>query len=420
MGYDEQEYSKSFSLKIWKNVLPFLKPFRRILVMVFVLNLFCAGMDILLPLFQRYAINHFIEAGTTGGLVPFAALYAAVIVLQMAATFAFTRGCMKVEMNLGRDLKRACFVHLQTLSFSYYNTTPVGYILSRVMSDTDRIAGLVAWNLSDMLWAASYVFGVFIAMMALDPRLALTVILVVPAIALVTFYFQNRILYWNRKVRKENSWITGSFNEGIMGAKTSKTLVIEEKNFQDFKGISRGMCVASIRSARLSAVYISLVLLLSSIATAVVLASGGGMVRRQALLFGTLSAFLSYAVGIFEPIQQLARNFSEVISVQANIERVGGLLNKQPEIVDSAEVVEKYGDSFHPKKENWEPIRGDIEFDDVSFRYSDGKEDVLTHFSLKIPARTKMRGSASTARANEISCFSPVERRSPPSPTSLA
>ncbi len=388
MGYDEQEYSKAFDLKIWKNIFPYLKPYRRTLLMVFVLNLFCAFADILLPLFQRYAIDHFIGARSTAGLVYFALAYALVITLQTLSVILFTRGSMRIEMNLGRDLKRACFVHLQTLSFSYYNVTPVGYILTRVMSDTDRISSLVAWNLFDIIWSSAYVLGVFAAMLLLNVKLALIVILVVPAIALLTFYFQNRILHWNRRVRKTNSRITGAYNEGIMGAKTSKTLVIEEKNHRDFTDITQDMRMSSIRAARLSAVYISLVLLMSSIATALVLARGGSMVLQHILLFGTLSAFTSYAVGIFEPIQQLARNFSDVISVQTNIERVTGLLDKEPGIVDSPEVVAKYGDSFHPKPENWEPIQGDIEFRNVSFRYPDGNEDVFRNFNLKIPAGT--------------------------------
>ena len=388
MGYDEQEYSKAFDLKIWKNIFPYLKPYRRTLTMVFLLNLFCALVDILLPLFQRYAIDHFIQARTAQGLGFFALTYALAITLQTISVILFTRGSMRIEMNLGRDLKRACFVHLQTLSFSYYNVTPVGYILTRVMNDTDRIASLVAWNLFDLLWSAAYVLGVFAAMLMLNVKLALIIILVVPAISLLTFYFQNRILYWNRKVRKTNSRITGAFNEGIMGAKTSKTLVIEDKNYRDFTGITQDMRTSSVRAARLGAVYISLVLLMSSIATALVLERGGSMVLQNLLLLGTLSAFTSYAVGIFEPIQHIAGNFADVISVQTNIERVAGLLDQKPEVVDSPEVVAKYGDAFHPKPENWEHIRGDIEFRDVSFRYPDGNEDVLIHFSLKIPAGT--------------------------------
>lgn len=160
--------------------------------MILVMNLFCSLVDIILPLFQRICINHFIEGNTLTGIGFFTVLYIVVIALQGAAVIAFTRGSMRIEMGLGKDLKRALFVHLQTLSFSYYNVTPVGYMLSRVMNDTGKISGLIAWNFVDLLWALTYVLGVFVAMLFLNWKLALVIMLVVPAIALLTFYFQNR------------------------------------------------------------------------------------------------------------------------------------------------------------------------------------------------------------------------------------
>ena len=390
MRLEEKEYTKSFDYAIWKRIFPFLKPYKKTVVMILVMNFFCSLIDIILPLFQRFAINHFIEGNTLSGIGIFAVVYIAAIALQGASVIAFTRGSMRIEMSLGKDMKRALFVHLQTLSFSYYNVTPVGYMLSRVMNDTGKIAGLIAWNFVDLLWAFTYVLGVFVAMFFLNWKLALIIMLVVPAIALLTYYFQNRILKWNRQVRKINSRITSAYNEGIMGAKTSKSLVVEEKTYGEFQEITGEMRTASIRAARLSAVYLPLVLFCGSLATAIVLARGGMQVFEHAMLIGTLSAFTTYAVGIFEPIQQMARNMAEFISAQANIERVTGLLDEEPQVVDSPEVTEKYGDSFFPKKENWEPIRGDIEFRDVSFHYPDGKEEILSHFNLKIPAGTNV------------------------------
>lgn len=397
--------------------MPFLRPYRKTIALVVVFNLLCALIDILLPLFQRYAIDHFIEEGTTEGMFGFGVAYFAAILLQALFVILFTRGSMRIEMYFGRDLKRACFVHLQTLSFSYYNVTPVGYIHSRVMSDTNRIATMTAWNLFDMLWSLAYVLGVFVAMLLLNVQLAMLIILVVPAIAALTWYFQNRILHWNRKVRKLNSKITGAFNEGITGAKTSKTLVIEEQNHRQFRELTEEMRASSVRAARLSAVYIPLVLFVSSAATAVVLARGGFLVGRDLLLLGTLSAFTSYAVGIFEPIQQFARNLADFISMQASMERVTGLLHEVPQVVDAPQVVEKYGDTFHPKRENWETIRGEITFEDVSFRYPDGDEDVLRHFSLHIPAGTTVAivgetGAGKSTLVN-LACrfFEPTEGR---------
>ena len=386
MAYEEQEYTKSFDIRSWKKLLPFLKPYRGLIAAVLGLNVVCAVIDIALPLFQRYAIDAFIQTGDLSGLPGFAVLYGAIITLQALAVILFTRRSMRIEMQIGRDMKRACFVHLQTLSLSYYNVTPVGYLLSRIMSDTNRIAGMIAWNSVDMLWAVFYVLGVFGMMVLLNPGLAAAVILIVPVISLLTAWFQDKILRWNRRVRKMNSRITSAYNEGIMGARTSKTLVIEEQNSRAFEEVTQDMRISSVRAARLSAVYIPLVMFFSSLTTAIVLARGGTLALDHLLQIGTLSAFTSYAVGIFEPIQQIARNIADILSLQANIERVMGLLEEKPLITDTPEVEAKYGTFFAPKRENWEPIRGDIEFRDVSFRYPDGNENVLTHFNLKIPA----------------------------------
>ena len=385
---DTVQNNKSFQFSTWKRLLPFLKPYRWLMMLLILTNIIISVVDVLLPLFQRYAVDHFIEQRSLAGFQTFIAGYVVVIVLQVLSFVFYTLSAMKMEMHMGRDLKKACFVHLQTLSFSYYNVTPVGYILARVMSDTNKISAITAWDMVDILWALTYVLSAFISMAILDLRLALLVMIIVPIIAVLTTYFQKKILFWNRKVRAINSRLTGAYNEGIMGAKTSKTLVIEDKNTEEFSELTEEMRSASVRAAGLNALYIPLVMLASSAATAIVLVRGGDMVLEHGILIGTLSAFTTYAVSIFEPIQQMARVLANIISVQPNIERVMGLLDQKPNIVDNPAVIEKYGDSFHPKKENWEEIRGDIEFDDVSFRYPDGEEEVLSHFSLKIPAGT--------------------------------
>ncbi len=386
--FQEQEYNKPFDLTVWKKMLPFLRPYYVNLFIVIVLNIVMALIDISMPLFQRYTIDHYIGGGTLEGIGWFTALYGLAIVFQTVVVIICTRQSMFIEMKTNRDMKRACFVHLQTLSFSFYNVTPVGYLIARVMSDTGRIAEMLAWGLMDVMWSLVYVLGVFAAMLMLNWKLALLIMLIVPIIAVLTVYFQNKILHWNRKTRRINSQITGAFNEGISGARTSKTLVIEEHNINDFKSLTADMRQASIKTQMLSAVYIPSIMFLSSLATALVLARGGYLSMQGLMEIGTLSAFTSYAVGIFEPIQQIARILADIISAQANIERVCGLLEEVPAIQDTPEVVEKYGDNFVGKTENWEPIRGDIEFRDVTFRYPDGSENILEHFNLKIPAGT--------------------------------
>lgn len=387
-AYAEKEYDKNLDLSVWKRLWRFCKPYRWIFLGVVFFNSLTALMDILMPLFQRYAISHFITPGTLQGLVPYVLFYLAAILTETLCVIAFGRGSMKIEMNLGRDMRRELFHHLQTLSLSFYNVTPVGYLISRLLNDTNRIASTLAWNLTDILWALLYVGGTFVAMLLLNWRLAIPVILIVPMIAVLTGYFQSHILRWNRRVRKLNSEITSAFNEGITGAKTSKTMVIEDANTASFCDLSERTRHAGVQAQRLNAIYIPLVLFFSTAAVAIVLLRGGIMTLDGVLDLATLSVFTSYAVGIFEPIQNTAANIAEFISIQASIERVTDLFEEKPQIQDTPEVIEKYGDVFHPKTENWPPLKGEIEFRDVSFRYPDGGEEVLSHFNLHIPAGT--------------------------------
>ena len=387
-AFDEKEYTQAFDWSIWKRLFPILARFKRYFIGMIGTAAVSDLVDAALPLFQMYAIARFIEADTLDGLIPFATLYGAVILLQSVLVVVSTRYTMKIEMYLGRDLRREMFEHLQILSLSFYNVTPVGYLLTRVNNDTNRIGGNLAWNLLDMVDVVFYVTSTFVIMLMLNWRLALVVMLVIPFAAVLTVYFQPRILHWTRKVRKINSKITGAFNEGITGAKTSKTLVIEDQSIRNFKNLTGDMNRSATRAARLNAVYIPATLFFSTLTVAIVLLRGGWLVEAQAMEIATLSVFITYAMGIFEPIQSLTNNLAEFIAVQASIERVTGLLEEKPQITDTPEVIEKYGDAFSPKRENWEPLSGEIEFKDVTFRYPDGGDNVLEHFNLKIPAGT--------------------------------
>ena len=376
------------SLKTWAKLLPFLKPYSRNMAVILSLMLVSAGCDLAYPLLSGYAVDHFVTPRQSQGVGWYALGYMAVVLAQMLCTIIFARSALKVEMYLGRDLKKRLFTHLQTLSFSYYNTTPVGTIMARVMSDTNRIGSVFAWSLVDIFWSAAYVIGCMGVMLVLNWRLALLVIVVVPAIALLTLYFQKKILAINRQARKVNAEITRHYNEGISGAKTSKTLVIEDKNTAAFQEVTQRMRRTTVRGVLLNAVYVPIIGFLTALAVAFVLTGGGSMVLWGDIGIGELTVFVNFALVIADPVQTLARTISNFIATQANIERVSALLELRPEITDTPEVIEKYGTSFAPKRENWEPLVGHITFEDITFRYPDGAENVLAHFSLDVPAGT--------------------------------
>ena len=302
----------------------------------------------------------------------------------------WTLNAMKLEMYVGRDMRRAAFNHLQTLSFSYYNQNSVGYIHSRVISDTDRIGALVSWSLMDGVWNITYILGAVVIMFFLNWKMALLVLIIVPLTAAALGYFQGRLVRLNRRVREINSQITYGFNEGITGAKTTKTLVAEERMDEDFNSVSREMTRASVKTAHFRSLFASTISFASYLTLALVLWRGGRITASGLMELGTLAAFTAYALNLMEPIQWVVRALSDLITVQVNIERFTRLMETESDVSDSPEVIEKYGDTFHPKKENWEELYGDVEFRDVSFMYPDGNEYVLEHFDLKIPQGTNV------------------------------
>ena len=380
------ERGRGSSLRTWGKLLPFLKPYSRQMALILVTMLISAGIDISYSLLSGYAVDRFVTPRTTQGIGWFALGYFAVVLCQMVCTLIFARVALRVEMYLGRDLKKKLFTHLQTLSFSYYNVNPVGTIMARVMSDTNRIGGVFAWSLVDIFWSSAYVLGSMAVMLFLNWKLALLIIAVVPVIALLTLYFQKKILHINRKARRINAEITRHYNEGISGAKTSKTLVIEDQNTQAFREVTSRMRSTMVRGVLLNAVYVPIIGFLTALAVAFVITGGGSMVLWGDIGIGELTIFVNFALGIADPVQTLARTISNFISTQANIERVSALMELKPQITDTPEVIEKYGTSFDPKRENWEPLIGHITFDDVTFRYPDGTENVLEHFNLDVPA----------------------------------
>ncbi len=363
-------------------LVPYMKKYRTTLTAMVLCGLASTGIDILLPLAQRYALNHFITLRTLDTMPFYLVLYLFAIVFAAGMNYISCRGAMTTEVRVNRDLRAAAFDHLQNLSFSYFNQNSVGYIHARVMSDTGRIGSLVSWSLMDCVWHTSYLIGSVAVMLVINARLALMIMVILPLIVVLYSIFQKKLIRANRQIREMNSRITGDFNEGITGAKTIKTLVIEKKMAEDFVKDTSDIKRKSIGAARLRGLFAVTMHLASSLALAIVLWKGGYIAESEV---GTFSMFMSYAQGMMEPIRWIVDAISDVITTQVNIERLTRLLGTRSDVTDSAEVTEKYGDSFDPKKENWEPIRGDIEFQDVTFRYPDGDENVLEHFSLKIP-----------------------------------
>ncbi|WP_304584317.1 ABC transporter ATP-binding protein [Acutalibacter muris] len=374
------------TFKVWGKMLPYIKPYRKWVAVIIAAMLMDACIAVLDTLIAGYVVDRFITPRTHQGIATFALLYAGMTLMRTLGQIVLGTLALRLEMYIGRDMKRDLFVHLQTLSFSYYNQTPVGTIVARALNDPARIAESIPWMMVDGVYCGVYIVACLGAMLVINWRLGLLVLAVVPFITAFTVYFEKRILKVNRKVRKINAELTKNYNEGISGAKTSKTLVIEDKNLESFKEASGRMRRTSIKAVMLDAIYIPVISFLTALAVSFVITGGGNMAMLGGISIGQLTIFVNFALRIADPVGALAYQATRFVSTQANIERVTELLELQPEITDTPEVIEKYGTSLEPKRENWEPLKGDITFEDVTFMYPDGHENVLEHFDLQVPA----------------------------------
>ncbi len=390
MGGENNEEKVSMPFFGLPRIYPFIRKYRLRIVLMVILGALTVLVDAAYPLFNRYALNRYVGGKTLDTLPYFILVYIAVLLTQMVLNIVSTTMCGTQEMIVNRDLRNAAFEHLQTLSFSYYNQNSVGYIHSRVMSDTGLIGEIVSWGMMSLVWNSAYLISILVIMLVIDLRLAGYIILLLPVAAVFLTYFQRRLLVYNRKIREINSRITGDFNEGITGDRTIKVLNIEEKMRRDFETDTVDMKKTSVRASHYSALLISSMTMMSSLVLALVLWKGGSLTEEKLMQIGTLSVFLTYALEMLEPISEIIETLSHFVSIQVNIERLTRLLAEKPDVFDTPEVVAKYGDSFRPKRENWEELHGNVEFRDVSFRYPDGEELVLSHFNLKVPAGTNV------------------------------
>ena len=374
----------------YPKVLAFFKPYLWVFVVILLLGIYSGVVDICLPLFQQYAIDNFITPGTVSGLGVFCLCYALFLLSRIVADFVSSYQTGRIEVLIAKDLRGACFKHLQTLSFSFFNQNSVGYLHSRIMSDTSRIGGVIAWDFMSGVWNLSYLIGATIVMFTLDWKLALCVMVIVPIIALGAALFERKLRGLNQEVRELNSQISGKFNESITGSRTVRVLGAEEKMRESFFGLTGKMRKTAVLTARVRASFICLIAFSTSMALALVLWRGGLIAQDDVEFLGKLSVFMTYAMNMMEQVQWVVNAMADMIFVRVNMERVSKVLETESDVPDSPEVIEKYGDTFHPKRENWEPLHGDITFKDVSFMYPDGNEWVLEHFDLHVPRGTNV------------------------------
>jgi ATP-binding cassette subfamily B protein len=369
--FEEEEFTTQFNGRTVVRILSQAKPHWPWLVGFMLAIAFVSVLDSYFTFLSKRIVDEAILAGDRAALTRFVAMYGSLIVLSAAGVLGFIFLAGILGERIRYDLRRKMFNHLQELSFSYFDRTPVGWIMSRVTSDSGRMAELVTWGLLDLTWSFMNIATAVYFMGIINWRLALIVFAVIPVLVVVAAQFRKKIIVEFRQVRRVNSKITGAYNENITGVRVVKALCREEENLREFGELSGEMYRASYRAAWLSALFLPTVQLISAVALGSIVWYGGSQARVGGMTIGGIQAFVSYVTFMLWPVQDLARVYAEMQHTIASAERVFSLIDAVPEVVD------------RPRAIDPGTIRGDIEFDHVDFWYEPDKP-VLTDFTLKV------------------------------------
>jgi len=369
--FEEEEFTTQFNGKTVLRVLAQTKPHWRWVVGFLIAVLITSFLDGYFTYLGKEIVDRGILAGDRAALTQIATQYGLLIFVQALSVFGFIYLTGVLGERVRYDLRKKLFNNLQDLSLSYYSRTPVGWIMSRVTSDTERVSDLVTWGVVDVTWAITNIAVSAFFMLRINWQLGLIVLVILPIILYVAVEFRKRILVEFRQVRKINSKITGNYNENITGVRVVKALGRESENMREFNVLTSEMYRSSFRAAWLSALFLPTVQIISALALGAVAWYGGIQAQVGAVTIGGIQAFVSYITFMMWPIQDVARVYAEMQQSIASAERMFSLIDSVPEVRDLP-------DAITPAT-----LRADIEFDHVDFYYEKDKP-VLSDFSLVV------------------------------------
>lgn len=385
---EELDYSNS-DVKPWRKIFTIVLRDIKSAIMMLISVILLACADLAYPLFNQYAIENFIKQRIFDTVTYFIIMYVAFAIFYGLIVSSFLYFANKIQVFTAYELRKEAFHKLQELPFSYFDQTPQGWIMARVTSDSRKLSIILSWGFIDFFWGFLTMIGILIILLVKNPLLALIIVAILPLLLAFSIFMRRIILKHYRSARKINSEITAAYNEGFLGSKTIKSLVIEEKTRKAFDDKARKYRKSAIRAAMFSALFGPVIFIIGYTGVALTLFEGGNMVLGGTLLVSELYLFIDYTIKFFDPVISISRVLGDFQQAQASAERIVSLIEYEPEIKDTEEVIDKYGTIFEPKRENFEPLIGDIEFKNVSFKYAIG-EMVLKDFNLKIKAGTNV------------------------------
>lgn len=373
-SFQEEEFDTSMNGGTLLRILGLTRPhWKSVAGFVFAIGA-VAFLEAYLNYLNLQLIDEAIVAQDVSRLWEIATIYGFMWVGFAVLVFIFIYLAGQLSQRVQYDLRKRLFKHLQGLSLNYYTKTPVGWIMSRATSDTERIAELVSWGLIDTTWAVMNITTALGFMFYINWQLTLIVVPLVPILVYISIWFKERILVHYRESRRFNSQITGDYNEMITGVRVIKGLNREKTSMNEFGKQTRGMYDSSYRAAWYSALFLPAIQITASIVVGGIIFFGGMQISNDVglgLTIGGLNAFIGYITFMLWPIQDMARVYASMQHAIASAERTFSLLDTEADIVDKPNAIDP------------DTIAGDILFENVTFYYEEN-DIILDNFNLHI------------------------------------
>jgi ATP-binding cassette subfamily B protein len=319
------------------------------------------------PLLAKYALDDAINNTTGTKLVVVVVLFVVLALANWGMTYVETYMTGWVGERILADLRKQLFGHLQQLSLGFYERNRAGVLISRMTNDVEAIDQLVTDGVTTLAQST--------LLLMLDPRLALATLIVIPFMVIASALFRSRSARAYSSVRERLGLVTATLAEDISGMRMVQAFVREQRATENFRTVALDYREANMQTVVLNGLYFPFVSLLATLALAVVLGYGGHLYLNDAIALTTLFAFMLYVNNFFDPIQQLSQLYNTFLSAAAALDKIIGVLDEEPDVVD------------HPGAQSLAHIEGHVRFEDVHFAYGRGSE-VLHGIDLDVPAGT--------------------------------
>ncbi|MDY4936487.1 MAG: ABC transporter ATP-binding protein [Candidatus Enteromonas sp.] len=432
-AFKEEKLPSKLNFKVWLKIGKYALKQYKLLILCLIMTLFVSFYDSsFIPLMNASAIkaSELMSGNNTTSIFDLAIettfifnikasltylqymiLFIVMILVRSVAIFVLFYFQNIISMRIMVDLRRDSFRKLQELPFSYFDKNSSGWLIARVQNDTSSIGDLISWDVNAIIWALFDLTFTFITMFSINWLYSLVVLASLPIVIIVVPLFEKEVLLRHRKARNAYSYYVGYLAETIDGAKTIKTLSSIDTVKKEADEITTDIKKKRFRAHMINGYVQPILSTLSSLTIALIIFLGLKSVGSmdKASLVSTIILFVGFVSSIYNPLQNLSEVFSEIMAGQAGAEKLMQLIEEKVTIVDTPEVIAKYGTILNPKKENYINLDGDIEFSHVSFSYNEGVE-IIHDLNLKIDKGTSLAivgetGSGKTTTVNLLCRF---------------